>query len=112
MAALAPFTSPQMNWDAPDPVNAFGKFEQKCQLMFKSVLEDTDDEEKVSYILLWSGEKGLDMYNSWAFEKEDDRKKPAVIFEKFENQLEPKTSHCIHRCTLQGMRQELHERDQ
>ena len=109
MAASAPFTSPQMNWDAPDPVNAFGKFKQKCQLMFKRVLKDTDDEEKVSYILLWSGEKGLDMYNSWTFEKEDDRKKPAVSFGKFENQLEPKTSHRIHRYTLQGMRQELHE---
>ena len=100
-----PFTSPQMNWDAPDPVNAFGKFKQKCKLMFKSVLKDTDDEEQVSYILLWSEEKGLDMYNSWTFEKEDDRKKPAVIFGKFENQLEPKTSHRIHRYTLQGMRQ-------
>ena len=40
------------------------------------------------------------MYNSWTFEKEDDRKKPAVIFEKFENQLEPKTSHRIHGYTL------------
>ena len=109
MAASASFTSPQMNWDAPDPVTAFGKFKQKCQLMFKSVLKDTDDEEKVSYILLWSGEKGLDMYNSWTFTKEDDRKKPAVIFEKFENQLEPKTSHRIHRYTLQGMRQEPDE---
>ena len=55
--------------------------------MFKSVLNDTDDEEKVSYILLWSGEKGLDMYNSWTFTKEDDKKKADVIFEKFENQL-------------------------
>ena len=85
MAASAPFRSPHMNWDAPDPV----------RLMFKSVFKDTDDEEKVSYILLWSGEKGLDMYNSWTFEKEDHRKKPAVIFEKFENQLEQKTSHGV-----------------
>ena len=77
--------------------------------MFKSVLKKTDDKEKVSYILLWSGEKGLDMYNSWTFTKEDDKKKPDVIFEKFENQLEPKTSHRIHRYTLQGMRQEPHE---
>ena len=100
MAASASFTSPEMNWDAPDPVTAFGRFKQKCQLMFKSVLKETDDEEKVSYILLWSGEKGLD---------EDDKKKPDVIFEKFANQLEPKTSHRIHRYTLQGMRQEPHE---
>ena len=61
------------------------------------------------YVLLWSGEKGLDMYNSWTIEKGDDRKKPAVIFGKFENQLEPKTSHRIHRYTLQGMRQDPHE---
>ena len=73
MAASASFTSPQMNWDAPDPVIAFGRFKQKCQLLFKSVLKVTDDEEKVSYILLWSGEKGLDMYNSWTFMIEDDR---------------------------------------
>ena len=109
MAASASFTSPQMNWDTPDPITAFGKFKQKCQLMFKSILKDTNDEEKVSYILLWSGEKGLDMYNSWTFTKEDDRKKPAIVFEKFENQLEPKMSHRIHRYTLQGMRQELDE---
>ena len=98
-----------MNWDARDPITAFGKFNQKCQLMFKSILKDTNDEEKVSYILLWSGEKGLDMYNSWTFTKEDDRKKPAVIFEKFEDQLEPKTSHRIRRYTLQAMRQEPDE---
>ena len=43
--------------------------------MFSSVLKDADDQEKVSYILLWSGEKGLDIYNSWTFTKEEDRKK-------------------------------------
>ena len=109
MATATSFASPQMNWDAPDPITAFARFKQKCQLMFSSVLKDADDEEKVSYILLWSGEKGLDIYNSWTFTKEEERKKPAIIFERFENQLEPKTSHGIHRYTLQGMRQEQSE---
>ena len=77
--------------------------------MFSSVLKDADDKEKVSYILLWSGEKGLAIYNSRTFIKEEDRKKPAIIFEWFENQLEPKTSHRIHRYTLQGMQQEQGE---
>lgn len=99
MVASASFTLPQMNWDAPDPVTVFGRCKQKCQLMFKSILIDTDDKEKVSCILLWSGEKGLDMHNSWTFTKEDDRKKPEVILKKFENQLEPKTSHRIHEDT-------------
>lgn len=43
--------------------------------MFTSVLKDADDEEKVSYILLWPGEKGLDICNSWTLAKEEDRKK-------------------------------------
>ena len=109
MTAATSFASPQMDWDAPDPITAFARFKQKCQLMFSSVLKGTDDEEKVSYILLWSAEKGLDIYNSWAFTKEEDRKKPDVIFERFANQLEPKTSHRIHRYTLQGIRQEQGE---
>ena len=71
MAKATSFASPQMNWDAPDPITAFARFKQKCQLMFSSVLKDADDEEKVSYILLWSGEKGLDIYNSWTFTKEE-----------------------------------------
>ena len=109
MAAATSFASPQMDWDAHDPITAFARFKQKCQPMFSCVLKGTDDEEKVSYILLWSGEKGLDIYNSWTLTKQEDKKKPAIIFERLENQLEPKTSHRIHRYTLQGIRQEQRE---
>ena len=109
MAIATSVASPYMNWDAPDLIIAFARFKQKCQLMFSSVLKDADDQEKVSYILLWSGEKGLDIYNSWTFTKEEDRKKPGVVLKRFENQLEPKISHLIHRYTLQGMRQEQGE---
>ena len=37
------------------------------------------------------------------------KKKPANIFERFENQLKLKTSHRIHRYLLQGMGQEQYE---
>ena len=56
MAFSAPFTAPQMNWETGDSILAFGKFRQKCELMFKSVLKDVEGEEQVSYILLWIGE--------------------------------------------------------
>ena len=69
--------------------------------MFSSVLKDTKDKEKVSYILFWLGEKGLDIFNSWTFTKEEDKKKTASIFERLESQLKPKKSHRIHRYTLQ-----------
>ena len=28
-----------MDWDAPDPITAFARFKQKCQLMFSSALK-------------------------------------------------------------------------
>ena len=80
MAAATSFVSPQMDWDAPDPITAFARFKQKRQLMFSSALKDTNDEEKVSYILLWSGEKGLDVFNSWTFTKEENKKKTCQYF--------------------------------
>ena len=72
--AAASFASPQIDWDTPDPITAFARFKQKCQVMFSSDLKDTNDEEKVNYILLWSGEKGLDIFNSWTFTKGEDKK--------------------------------------
>ena len=77
--------------------------------MFTILVKDTNDGAKASYILLWSGEKGLDVYSSRTFSKEEDRKKAAVILKKKENQLEPKTSYRIHTYTLQEMRQEADE---
>ena len=61
MTTATSVASPYMNWDAPGLIIAFARFKQKCQLMFSSVLKDADDQEKVSYILLWLGEKGLDI---------------------------------------------------
>ena len=82
MAAATSFALPQMDWDAPDPITTFARFKQKCQLMFTSAFKDTNDEEKVSYILLWSGEKGLDIFNSWTFTKEEDKKKACQYFRR------------------------------
>ncbi len=97
-----------MDWETNDSILAFGKFKQKCELMFKSILKDADGEEQVSYILLWVGEQGLDIYNSWSFVDEEG-KDPKKILNRFMEHLEPRTNHRIHRYTLQGMRQEQGE---
>ena len=109
MAFSAPFSAPQMDWETNDSIVAFGKFKQKCELMFKSILKDAEGEEQVSYILLWVGEQGLDIYNSWTFEDVKDQKDPAKILDRFMEHLEPRTNRRIHRYTLQGMRQDQGE---
>lgn len=99
---------PTMNWDADDVVEAFKKFKQKSQLAFKSFLKGTTDEEKVSYILLWLGEKGLDIFNSWSL-TEPDCNNPGIVLERFANHMEPKSNHRIHRYEFQGLRQDPQE---
>ena len=70
MVFSAPITAPQIDWDATDSVEAFRRFRQKCELMFKSIVKEIAKEEQVNYLLLWVGEQGLDIYNSWTFEDE------------------------------------------
>jgi hypothetical protein len=39
MAFSAPFSAPQMDWETNDSILAFGKFKQKCELMFSKMLK-------------------------------------------------------------------------
>ena len=48
------------------------------------------------------------MYNTWDL-SEEDKKKPKVIWEKFEKQLEPKTNFRLERYHLQKLKQEESE---
>ena len=105
MAFRAPFSAPQIDWETSDSIIAFGKFRQRCELIFKSILKDADGEEQVSYILLWVGEQSIDIYDSWTFVDERDRKDPRKILDRFMEHLESRTNHRIHRFTMQGMRQ-------
>ncbi|CAI9716277.1 Hypothetical predicted protein [Octopus vulgaris] len=99
---------PTIDWYADDIVEAFKKFKQKTQLAFKSFLKGTTADEKVSYILLWTGEKGLDLFNSWDM-SESDYNNPDTLLEKFERYLEPRSNHRIHRYEFQGLKQDPQE---
>uniref|UniRef100_A0A0L8ICH3 Uncharacterized protein n=1 Tax=Octopus bimaculoides TaxID=37653 RepID=A0A0L8ICH3_OCTBM len=83
---------PTMNGEADDIVESFKKFKQKTQLAFKSFLKGATADEKVSYILLWTGEKGLDLFNSWDM-SESDCNNPDILLKKFERHLEPRSNH-------------------
>ncbi|CAI9740930.1 Hypothetical predicted protein [Octopus vulgaris] len=99
---------PIVNWDSDDIVEAFKKFKQKTQLAFRSFLKGTTEDEKVSYILLWMREKGLDLFNSWNM-SESDCNNPDTLLEEFERHLEPRSNHRIHRYEFQGLKQDPQE---
>ena len=42
----------------------FKLFKQKCELIFEGPLEKTEEGKKVRLLLLWVGDKGLEIYNT------------------------------------------------
>uniref|UniRef100_A0A0L8H969 Retrotransposon gag domain-containing protein n=1 Tax=Octopus bimaculoides TaxID=37653 RepID=A0A0L8H969_OCTBM len=90
-----------MNLDADDVVETFKKFKQKIPERFNC-------RRKVSYILLWMGEKGLDLFNSWDM-SESDFSNPDTLLEKCERYQEPRSNHRIHRYEFQGLKQDPQE---
>ncbi|KAJ8351148.1 hypothetical protein SKAU_G00226240 [Synaphobranchus kaupii] len=57
--------SPKIDWDSPNLPGEWKKFKQHVQLMFSGPLTGKGEEEKCSYLLLWIGEKGRDIFNTW-----------------------------------------------
>ena len=82
--------SPQMDWDTENLPEHWKRFRQHVKLMFNGPLAAKKEEEKCSYLLIWCGEKGWDIANTWSDVTEDDKKKLKTYFERIANHVEPK----------------------
>ena len=58
-------------------------------LMFSGPLKTKTEEEKVSYLLLWVGDKGRDIRHTWAGISADDAKKLGTFYERFKKHVRP-----------------------
>ena len=67
--------SPQMDWDDENLPERWKRFRQHVELMFSGPLAAKKEEEKCSYLLIWCGEKGRDIANTWSDVSDDDKKK-------------------------------------
>ncbi len=101
----APTTAPSMDWGSPDLPNAFSQFKQYCELYFKGPLKMITKEEQATYLLLWVGQQGLQMYNTWTFADGGDKKDPDKLLKHFENHIKPKENFRISRYHLMKERQ-------
>ena len=64
MSDLIDFKLPKIGWTpGPDLAQRFKRFKQKCELLFDGPLKPRSDEQKCKYLLLWTGDCGLDLYN-------------------------------------------------
>ena len=59
----------------------------------------------MSYIILWLGDEGDDIFLIFTWADEDDIKDPNKILDKFQEHFEPVTTHRLYRYQLMNKRQ-------
>ncbi|XP_052809376.1 uncharacterized protein K02A2.6-like [Mya arenaria] len=81
---------PKMDLESTNLPQAWDKFQRHAELVFSGPLKNKSDEENASYVLLWVGDKGRDIRQTWTTISETDAKKPATFFKKFKEYVQPK----------------------
>ena len=104
MAELAGLPSPRMDWHSSDPPQTFRKFRATCELYFSGPLKDKSEEEKISYLLMWTGDEGIELASTWSLTA-DQKKKLSTYWDKFEDYVAPKSNFRLARFKLRTIKQ-------
>ena len=72
---LSGITPPKFDWDDTNLPQQWERFKRHIELIFNGPLKEKDEEEKVAYLLLWTGEKGRDIHATWTGISAGDAKK-------------------------------------
>ena len=110
MAELAGLPTPRMDWSSSDAPQALKKFKNLCELYFSGPLKDKSEEEQVIYLLIWSGEEGIELVSTWTLTA-DEKKKLSTYWKKFEDYMyvAPKSNFRLSRYKLCTLKQEPRE---
>ena len=69
-----------MDWTSTGDVHKrFKLFKQKCEFIFEGPLEGLDEKKQVRHLLLWVGDKGLEIYNTTTWTNDDDKDKTEKV---------------------------------
>ncbi len=85
---LTGIPAPRMDWNSTNLPEAWEKFQGHVELMFKGPLKGKDDDQ-VTYLLLWVGEKGREIHRTWTLSA-DDATDISVIYDHFQSYVRPK----------------------
>lgn len=86
---MASLKQPDINWESRNLAEEWRKFRQLAELMFIGPLHKTTEQEKCAYLLIWTGEKGREIYNSWNLRTEEQQKLD-ILYANFEKHTTPK----------------------
>jgi len=88
---LAGIPTPCMDWNSVNLFEAFKRFEEHVQLVFDGALSGKTEEVKITYLRLWLGEKGREIYNTLTL-TDDERKSLKDIWEALKKHVRPKSN--------------------
>ena len=54
-----------LRWVGDNLRENWRRFKQHAELMFSDPLKSHSEAEKCNYLLIWSGQKGRDIFNTW-----------------------------------------------
>ena len=79
---------PKMDWEPTNFIDAWKKFKQHVELILIGPLKEKEELTKINYLLIWIGDKGPDVYNTWKL-TEDEKKSLEAHFKKFKEHVQP-----------------------
>jgi hypothetical protein len=86
-----------MNWNSGNLPEAWKKFKQHAELMFSGPLKEKGEQEKISYLLIWVGETGRDIFNTFPEMSAENAKLLASYWEKFHDHVTPRSNEVYER---------------
>lgn len=92
---MAKFKPPEISWTAQDLHQEWHRFNRQTQCIFEGPLHEKEESVKVSYLKLWVGDKGLDVFEGFTFAKPEDAAKLNVVLKKFEQYCAPRKNHIM-----------------
>ena len=97
-----------MDWSAADLPGALRKFKAICDLIFEGPMHEREEELKVKYLQIWSGEEGIELISTWQM-TDAEKKSLDTYWTKFSAYVTPKSNFRISRFRLRSLKQQPQE---
>ena len=100
------FKPPSIDWISPgDVLKRFKIFKQKCELIFAGPPQKVEEAKKVRLLLLWVNHKGLEIYNTKAWQNDGDGLKLQPVLAALEAYTKPQSNQILSRYQLRCLKQ-------
>lgn len=85
-----------MDWTAPGDLHKTFKIVNKNGNWYWKSLADKREDKKTRLLLLWASNKGLEIYKTTTWAKDDDKFKLKPVFEKFKAYTKPQINRNLY----------------